>query len=46
MNKGTRTFRQTKGTGSAAYTNKDYSKLNRTKGWSKLFSIFKKGENT
>lgn len=45
MNKGTRTFRQTKGTGPASYTNKNYAKLNRTKGWSKLLSFFKKGEN-
>jgi len=46
MGRQTKTFRQTKRAGSADYSAKSYSQVNRTGSWGRIFNTFKpkKGE--
>ncbi len=43
MGRQTKTFRQTKKSGSADTTNRNYAKINRAGNW-KFFNFFKKGD--
>ncbi len=43
MGRETKTFRQTKKSGSADYANKAYARTNRAGGWGKFVNVFKKG---
>lgn len=43
MGRETKTFRQTRRSGTADYANKSYARINRSGSWGKLFNVFKKG---
>lgn len=41
MGRETKTFRQTRRSGTADHANKSYARINRSGGWGKIFNAFK-----
>lgn len=41
MGREVKTFRQTKRSGSADFSNKNYARMNRSASWGKVFNVFK-----